>query len=344
MRVALVAQPLERVPPVRSGAVEMIISLLTEGLAARGHEVTLFASGDSVTTSRLVAPVPRAIEHDLDYQGQHWWPQSIQLGQVVDMEREFEVINSHAGYWFLPALRALQVPVVTTWHGYVHRVITRSILKAHAHASLIAVSEYQRHATSDLSLNWLETIHHGIPEADVVFSDRIGTYLLFLGRVSPVKRPHLAIRVALAAGMPIRVAGPIEDLDYFETVIRPLLRHPDVEFVGECIGEDKRRLLSDALALVHTPAWESFGLSVIEALGSGTPAICPDRCSLPELVDHGVTGFVCQTTSEMRDACLRVAGLDRASCKAAFDQRFTVGRMLDAYEACLQRVAAGAQK
>jgi glycosyltransferase involved in cell wall biosynthesis len=342
MRIALVAQPLERVPPVRSGAVEMIISLLTEGLAARGHEVTLFASGDSVTKSRLVAAVPRAIEHDLDYEGQHWWPQSIQLGQVVDMQNEFEVINSHAGYWFLPALRALDVPAVTTWHGYVHRAITRSILKAHAYAPLIAVSEYQRDATSELSLNWLETIHNGVSEADVVFSDRVGTYLLFLGRVSQVKRPDVAIRVALSAGMPIRIAGPVEDRDYFDTVIRPLLHHPDVEFLGEVIGEEKRRLLSDALALIHTPTWESFGVAVIEALGSGTPAICSDRCSLPELVDHGVTGFVCQTSSEMRDACWRAADLDRACCKAAFDERFTVERMLDAYESCLQHVAAGA--
>ncbi len=338
MRIGLVVQPMERVPPLRSGAVEFIASSLVEGLVREGHDVTLFASGDSITSARLVSPVPKAVEHDRDYSGQTWWPQSILISQVLALQDEFDVIHSHAGYWFLPALHALRTPALMTWHGYVHRPITRRILSEFRRTPMIAPSDYQRRATSDLALNWIATIPHGIPYADLPFSDSASEYLLFLGRINPVKRPDLAIRIARSSGLPIRLAGPVNNLEYFRGVIQPLLRPPDIEFVGEITGRDKARLLGEAVALIHTSEWESFGVAVIESLACGTPVLCFDRCSLPELVQHGVTGFVCDTPSAMREACLRVATLDRHRCRDDFLQRFTCERMVSQHERWYERL------
>lgn len=340
MRIAVVAQPVERVPPVRSGAVELIVSHLVEGLVDRGHDITLFASGDSHTRARLVAPVERAIQHDLEYEGQDWWPQSLMIAQVLERQDQFDIINSHAGYWFLPALHALTTPAVLTFHGYVHRKISGDILACHRTTPLIAVSNYQRMATANLQLNWADTIANGVHASDLTYSDRIGDYLLFLGRVVPVKRPDVAIRVALAAGIRIVVAGPVLDVDYFDAVIRPLLRHPGVEYVGEVVGEQRRSLLSDALGLIHPAEWESFGVALIEAMGSGTPVVCSDRASLPELVADGVTGFVCSSLSEMRDACWRLPGISRAACRDHFLSTFTADKMVDAYVQCYERLVA----
>ncbi|HEX6291172.1 MAG TPA: glycosyltransferase family 4 protein [Herpetosiphonaceae bacterium] len=340
MRIALVAQPVERVPPVRSGAVELIVSNLAEGLVERGHDVTLFASGDSRTRARLVAPVRRAIQHDLAYDGLDWWPQSILIAQVLERQREFDIINSHAGYWFLPALHALTTPAVLTFHGYVHRKITTDILAYHRTAPLVAVSNYQRAATAALDLNWVDTIYNGVATSDLTYADQIGEYLLFLGRVVPVKRPDAAIRVALAAGIRIVVAGPVLDGDYFDHVIRPLLRNPGVEYVGEVVGEQRRSLLSGALGLIHTAEWESFGVSLIEAMASGTPVVCSDRASMPELVLDGVTGYVCASLNEMRDACWQLSGISRAACRAHFLRNFTADTMVDRYVQCYERLAA----
>jgi glycosyltransferase involved in cell wall biosynthesis len=338
MRIALVAQPVERVPPVRSGAIELIVSNLAEGLVGRGHDVTLFASGDSRTRANLVAPVERAIGHDLEYEGQDWWPQSIMIAQVLERQREFDIINSHAGYWFLPALHALTTPAVLTFHGYVHRKITGDILAYHRTTPMIAVSNYQRVATATLQLNWVDTIYNGVHASDLAYSDQTGDYLLFLGRVVPVKRPDVAIRVALAAGIRIVVAGSVLDADYFDHVIRPLLRHPGVEYVGEVVGEQRKSLLSGALGLIHTAEWESFGLALIEAMGSGTPVVCSDRASMPELVADGVTGYVCTSLNAMRDACWRLPSISRAACRDHFLSNFTADKMVDSYVQCYQRL------
>src|SRR2546430_112930 len=216
MRVGLVVQALERTPPVRSGAVERTVWYLAERLVELGHEVTLFASGDSVTSARLVPACDRALLHDLEFEGQQWWVATVQAAQVVRMQAEFDVITSHAGYALLSALPAIRVPVTSTWHGFMHRPVTRRILREYAPASLMATSDYQRRATADLGLNWLAMVHNGVATSDVAYHATGERSLVFLARMARDKRPDLAIRVALAAGLPIRLAGKVLDQDYFD--------------------------------------------------------------------------------------------------------------------------------
>jgi glycosyltransferase involved in cell wall biosynthesis len=331
VRVGIVVQPLERTPPIRSGAVERTVWYLAESLVSLGHQVTLFASGDSQTTARLVPAVERSILHDLDYAGQEWWPQTIQAAQVVRMQSEFDVINSHAGYSLLSAVHALRVPFVTSWHGFMHRPITRAILSNYSYAPLIATSDYQRKASEDLSLNWIAMVHNGIAESDLSYGRSGQDYLLFMARLVPDKRPDVAIRVALAAGMPLKLAGKIFDATYFDEAIRPFLRLPSIEYVGEVIGNEKKELLANARALLHPSEFEACSNVIIEAMGSGTPVICLDRSSNNELVADGVTGFVCDSLNEMRDSCGRLDSLDRGACRSRYLSKFTVDHMVAGY-------------
>jgi glycosyltransferase involved in cell wall biosynthesis len=331
MRIAQVAPLYERVPPEQYGGTERVVSYLTEELVRLGHEVTLFASGDSITTARLVAPCRRALRLD-PHCRDPLAPHVRMLGQVYQHAHQFDVIHCHTDYLGLPLARSTRTPTVITLHGRLDIPELAPLYGDYPDVSLVSISDAQRmhlpHA------NWVATVHHGLPADLYPFYPQPGRYLLFLGRISPEKRPDSAIRVACRAGVPLRIAAKVDKVDreYFETTIRPLLHHPLVEFIGEVDDHHKRSLLGEALALLFPIDWpEPFGLVMIEALACGTPVIARRRGSVPEVLRDGYTGIVCETEADMVEAVHRVATLDRATCRREFEQRFTAPRMAQRY-------------
>jgi glycosyltransferase involved in cell wall biosynthesis len=340
MRIAQVAPLFERVPPHHYGGTERIVSYLTEELVRRGHSVSLFASGDSITRARLVPGCERSLRvgaPDRDYVALHL----AMLLRVYEHARDFDVVHCHTDYLGLPLARMAPVPTVLTLHGRLDLPEVHPLYQAFPGVHLVSISDAQRAPLE--GVRWARTVHHGLPRELYPFQGRLGRYLLFIGRISHEKRPDAAIRVAIRAGVPLRIAAKIDHADraYFEREVRPLLDHPLIEFLGEVDDERKRALLAEALALIFPIDWpEPFGIVVIEALASGTPVIARRRGSVPELVTDGETGVVCESEDEMVAAVSRVARLDRAACRAAFERRFTVDSMANAYLRLYDRVRA----
>jgi glycosyltransferase involved in cell wall biosynthesis len=344
MRIAEVAPLYEGVPPRGYGGTERVVSYLTEELVARGHDVTLFASGDSVTAARLAPCCPQGLRLN-DRRSDPVALHLAMLLRVYERAREFDVIHCHTDYLGLPLTRLTDRPTVLTLHGRLDLLETHPVYRAFPEAALVSVSDAQR--TPLTGVTWAATVHHGLPPDLFRFAPGPGRFLLFLGRISPEKRPDAAIRVAVAAGVPLRIAAKVDPADrvYFEEVIRPLLGHPLVEFVGEVDDAGKQALLGEALALLFPVDWpEPFGLVMIEALASGTPVIARRRGSVPEVIEHGRTGFLCESEDEMVAAVARLDALCRADCREAFERRFTVGRMaadyLRVFAACRARTSA----
>ncbi len=339
MRIAQVAPLHERVPPVLYGGTERVVSYLTEELVRMGYDVTLFASGDSVTRARLRAPCARALRLDPNCRDA-LAPHVRMLGQVYQQAREFDIIHCHTDYLGLPLTRFTDTPTVITLHGRLDIPEIAPLYRDYSEVPLVSISNAQRAPLSDA--NWIATVHHGLPPDLFPFEPRPDSYLLFLGRISPEKRPDAAIRIACRAGVPLRIAAKVDAVDraYFEAEIRPLLRRPRVEFLGEVDDEQKKTLLGRARALLFPIDWpEPFGLVMIEALACGTPVIARRRGSVPEVLRHGVTGWICDTEEEMVAAVERIGEIDRATCRAEFEARFTAAHMarnyVQVYEAVL---------
>jgi len=342
MRIAQVAPLYERVPPRLYGGTERVVAYLTDELVRRGHDVTLFASGDSGTRARLVAAVPEALR--LSPAGADPLPPHVvQLSQVFERAGEFDVIHCHVDTLALPFSRLVATPVVHTLHG---RLDLPSLPPLFAHfrdVPLVSISDAQRRPLAHLGLAWAATVHHGLPLAQYPFSPQGGDYLAFLGRVSPEKGLDVAIALAREVGIPLRIAAKVDSLDrpYFEREIVPLLRGPLVEFLGEIGDGEKPAFLGGARALLFPVDWpEPFGLVMIEALACGTPVIARPRGSVPEVIEDGVTGFVADTLDDLVDAAKRIDTIDRAGCRRRFEERFSVARMADGYEAVYRRLAA----
>src|SRR5262245_50559915 len=295
MRIAQVAPLYESVPPRLYGGTERVVSWLTDELVRRGHEVTLFAAGDSRTSARLVAPYPRGLRLDPsapDAVALH----VIELAQAFERADEFDVIHCHVDYLAFPYARLVRTPVVHTLHG---RQDLRHLLRLFEHfteAPLVSISDSQRTPLRSLPLCWLATVHHGLPVADLPWrAQPRGGYLAFLGRIAQEKRPDLAIEVAKRLGLPLRIAAKIDDADrkYFERKIRPSLNHPLIEFVGELDEPQKWEFLADARCLIFPIDWpEPFGIAMIEALACGTPVVARPCGSVPEIVREGGVGLV----------------------------------------------------
>jgi len=331
MRIAQVAPLYERVPPQLYGGTERVVSYLTEELVRLGHEVTLFASGDSLTQARLAACCPRALRLDPDCQDP-LAPHVRMLGQVYQRAREFDVLHCHTDYLGLPLSRSTPTPTVLTLHGRLDIPDIAPLYREYPAVALVSISDAQRFPLPEV--NWAATVHHGLPPDLYAFQPRPTSSLLFLGRISPEKRPDSAIRVACRAGVPLRIAAKVDKVDraYFETTIRPLLDHPLIEFLGEVDERQKRVLLGEALALLFPIDWpEPFGLVMIEALACGTPVIARLRGSVPEVLREGTTGVLCETEDDMVEAVRRVATLERAACRREFEQRFTARVMAQQY-------------
>jgi glycosyltransferase involved in cell wall biosynthesis len=340
MRIAQVAPLYERVPPTYYGGTERVVSYLTEELVRQGHEVTLFASGDSVTNARLVAPCPRALRLDPQCQDP-LAPQILMLEQVVAESRRFDLIHFHIDYLHFPLLRRHSTPQVTTLHGRLDIPDLVPLYQEFADMPVISISDAQRAPLP--WLNWQGTVYHGLPDDLYTFRPDPGTYLAFLGRISPEKRVDRAIDIAKHLDMPIKIAAKVDavDREYFEEVVAPLLGDPRVDYLGE-IGEgEKDAFLGHAYALLFPIDWpEPFGLVMIEAMACGTPVIAYRNGSVPEVIEEGVTGFIVAGLEDAVRAAERIPTLSRQRCRQWFEERFSAGHMARDYLTVYQRVMA----
>ena len=345
MRIAHVAPLYERVPPALYGGTERVVSYLVDEQVRRGHEVTLFASGDSRTAASLVSPLPRAIRLD-DGVSDPIAPHMVELSQAFERAEEFDLIHCHVDYLAFPFSRLVRTPTVHTLHGRLDLPHLRPLLAHFDDVPLVSISDAQRRPVDDLSLAWAGTVHHGLPLENYPVGRGSGGYLAFLGRISPEKRPDLAIRAARRAGMPLRIAAKVDAADraYFEEQIEPLLADPLIDFMGEIGDSEKPRFLGEAAALMFPTDWpEPFGLVVIEALACGTPVISRACGSVPELIVPGRTGFIADTVEELALAARSIDRIDRAACRREAQARFSAQRMADGYDAVYDRLEAGAQ-
>ena len=338
MRIAQVSPLIESVPPKHYGGTERIVSYLTEELVRLGHEVTLFASGDSVTNTRLIAPCQRSLRKNEKCKD----PvarEVLLVDHVLEHAGEFDVIHFHTGYLHFPVCRCLSVPHLTTLHGRLDLPDLVPVFDRFRNEPLISISNAQRQPLA--WANWQTTIYHGL-RTDL-FSFRRGSddYLAFLGRISPEKGADRAIEIAKRVGIPLKIAAKVDRADrrYFKRVVEPLLNESYVEWVGEISDHQKNDFLGNAYALLFPIDWpEPFGLVMIEAMACGTPVIAYDRGSVPEVMDDGVTGFIVRELDEAAEAVRRVRNLSRARCREVFDKRFTATRMANDYIHMYQRM------
>ncbi|EHL98153.1 glycosyltransferase, group 1 family protein [Acetobacteraceae bacterium AT-5844] len=331
MRIAQIAPLFEAVPPKLYGGTERVVHSLTEELVALGHDVTLFASGDSVTSAKLAAMRPEALR--LDPTVKDWVAHYHRMVEhVARRAHEFDVIHSHIDYFPLGLLSRQPVPFLTTLHGRLDLPEFAEIYSTYEHTPFVSISDHQRRPIPNL--NWARTVLHGMPKDRLRPLDVERDYFAFLGRVSPEKGLDRAIRIAAAAGVKLKVAAKVDNADkaYFENEIKPLLSTGHVEFIGEINDEQKPAFLSGAHALLFPIRWpEPFGLVMIEAMACGTPVIAFRDGSVPEVMEDGVTGFIVESEEQALEALKKIPTLDRALVRARFDERFTARRMAEDY-------------
>jgi glycosyltransferase involved in cell wall biosynthesis len=331
MRIAQVSPLYESVPPQLYGGTERVVAYLTNALVELGHEVTLFASGDSRTRAEL-APV---------------WPNSLRLspplidpsvtdvllvGRVLERAHEFDVIHFHSGYSHFPVMERLAVPHLTTLHGRLDLPELQPLFRRFGDMPVTSISDAQRAPLP--GINWVGTVHHGLPSVPRPTARQSGDYFAFLGRISPEKRVDRAIEIANRLRVPLKIAAKIDRADraYYEREIAPLLASPFVEYIGEIGEHDKPAFLGGARALLFPIDWpEPFGLVMIEAMACGTPVIAFRHGSVPEVIDHGVTGFLVDDMDAAVAAAARVGEISRRGCRAVFERRFSASRMARDY-------------
>lgn len=350
LRIAQVAPPFESVPPSGYGGTERVVAVLTEELVRRGHDVTLFASGDSQTSAELIPTVEKALWHQqLRYHDfTPFW--TLVLGRLVEDIGRFDVIHSHLDYFGFPLARISPSPVVTTLHGRLDEAQMLPLYRAFRDVPLVSISESQRRPVPDA--NWVGNVYHGIDLDEFTLNDRGGKYLAFLGRISPEKGLDVALRVARASNMPLKIAArkPLpfknvpevrRDWEYYQEQILPMLDGRGIEFIGEVAGPDKDHFLRNAAALLFPICWpEPFGLVMIEALACGTPVLALRHGSVPEIIVDGKTGFICDTEDDLAEAVHCIDRLDRQACREEVEHRFSPGAMADAYERIYSRLLA----
>ncbi|MBI3201282.1 MAG: glycosyltransferase family 4 protein [Myxococcales bacterium] len=335
MRVAIIAPISWRVPPRHYGPWEQFVSLLTEGLVERGVDVTLFATADSLTRARLVGSAPTGYSEDPELDAKVW--ESLHISAVFERAAEFDLI--HNSFDFLPLTYSalVETPVVTTIHGFSSERILPVYQKYDRRCHYVAISDADRHP----SLDYVATIHHGIDMQRFVVPTGARDYLLFFGRIHPDKGTKEAIEVAERAGLPLVIAGIVQDQGYFEQFVQPHLDGERVQFLGAVGPERKNQVLGGARALLHLVSFdEPFGFSVVEAMACGTPVIAMRRGSMPELVRQGESGYLVDSVASAVEAVARVEGLDPARVRASVERRFDSGRMVDEYLAVYRRVLA----
>jgi glycosyltransferase involved in cell wall biosynthesis len=335
LRIAVLASVAHRTPPHSYGPWEQVASTLAEGLVALGHDVTLFATADSVTTAALHSEVPTGYEEDPSIDAKVC--EALHIAAAFQRAGEFDLLSNQFDFLPLTYSRLVPIPVVTTIHGFSSERIV-PVYRAYDETShYVAISDADRHP----DLGYAATIHHGIDLTRFTFVPEPGSYLLFLGRIHPHKGTHLAIDVARQAGLPLVIAGIVQDEGYFREQVQPRLG-PDVTYVGPVAPVERDRLLGGALALLHLISFaEPFGLSVVESLATGTPVIAFGLGSMPELIDHGRTGFLVDDIAGAIAAVSEVGALHRGSCRAEAVARFSADRMVADYAELFARIVAG---
>lgn len=339
MKIAQVAPLTEAVPPKLYGGTERVVAYLTDALVELGHEVTLFASGDSATKATLAPIWPTALRLDPNVTD-HFVPMFMQLETVARRAHEFDVIHCHLDYFGYPLLRRLATPSITTLHGRLDLPELPALYGLYGDIPVVSISDSQRVPLPEA--NYVATVLHGLPQNLLTKGSGRGGYLAFLGRISPEKAPDAAIRIAAKAGIPLKIAAKVDrvDREYFKTTVEPLLSLGQVEFIGEIREDEKEEFLGNAAGLLFPIAWrEPFGLVMIEAMACGTPVIAMENGSVPEVQEDGVTGFIVHSEEEAVDAVGRIGSLDRDRIRAEFDRRFTAHRMAQNYLKLYARLA-----
>ena len=341
MKIAQIAPLAESVPPRLYGGTERVVSYLTEELVRLGHDVTLFASGDSQTSARLVACAPHALR--LDPQVRDPLPSHLlMMERVRSLAHEFDVLHFHTDHVHLPLFRPLARKCVSTLHGRLDLPDLLPLLREYADMPLVSISNAQRHALP--RANWVATVYHGLPEAVCPFNPAPrGNYLAFLGRISPEKGIERAIEIARRARYPLRIAAKVDrtEEDYWRSRVAPLLSDPLIRFVGEVNEAQKPAFLGNARALLFPIDWpEPFGLAMIEAMSCGTPVIAWPHGSVPEIVEHGVTGFVADSVEAAVTAVRDAERLDREEVRLRCEERFSAARMARDYLAVYRSLRA----
>ncbi|NLJ37146.1 MAG: glycosyltransferase family 4 protein [Candidatus Atribacteria bacterium] len=331
MRIAQIAPLYESVPPKYYGGTERVVSYLTEELVNLGHEVTLFASGDSVTKAKLFAACRRSLrldKHCKDQLAHH----ILMLEQVFQHAKEFDIIHFHVDYLHFSLSRRHPINHLTTLHGRLDIPDLIPLYREFKDLPLVSISNAQREPLP--WVNWQATIYHGLPDNLYRFRPETGKYFAFLGRISPEKRVDRAIEIAKQVGIPLKIAAKVDrvDLDYFEGVVEPLLCDPLIEFVGEIGDGEKDEFLGNAYALLFPIDWpEPFGLVMIEAMACGTPIIAYNHGSVSEVMEEGHTGFIVKDLKGAIEAAKRISDLSRQRCREVFEMRFTAQKMANHY-------------
>jgi glycosyltransferase involved in cell wall biosynthesis len=344
MHIAEIAPLAESVPPSHYGGTERVVSWLTDELVGLGDKVTLFASGGSKTKGELVPVSPKPLRLSrppIDPMS----ALSASLECVASRAHEFDVIHNHLDWIPIPLLRRLGRPFVTTLHGRLDLPHQHTFVAGFSDSPFISISNNQRGPLAEL--NFVDTIYHGLPERLLLPNLQHGSYLAFLGRLTPEKGAHIAIKLARTTHLPLRIAAKIPRMQshYFKEQIEPLLDGDQIDFVGEVNERQKQDFLGNAMVLLVPIDWpEPFGLVMIEAMACGTPVIAWRRGSVPEIIEHGVTGFIVEDEAEAVDAIARVPALDRGGVRAAFERRFTSRRMAEAYRRCFRGLMAASDR
>lgn len=331
MRIAQVAPLLESVPPKMYGGTERVVSYLTEELVALGHEVTLYASADSVTSARLRPSAERSLRLDpncRDPIAHHL----LMIERVFADARAYDIVHFHIDFLHFPASRVRPINHVTTLHGRLDLPELVQLYREYRDMPVISISDAQRAPVP--WANWAATVHNALPGDLLTFNAVGGDYLAFVGRISPEKGTHFAIDIARRAGMPLKIAAKVDkvDWDYFEQVVKPLLKPPGVEYVGEIGEAEKNEFLGNAAAMLFPIDWpEPFGLAMIESLACGTPVIACPRGSVREVIGDGINGFLVHNVKEAVQAVGKISQIDRQRCRAEFERHFTAERMAKEY-------------
>ncbi len=331
LKIAQVAPLYESVPPTAYGGTERVVSWITEELVKQGHEVTLFASGDSITNARLVSPIAKALRLDSS-SVDSMAPHILAIEQVARMADQFDIIHYHLDYLHFPTSRLRKCNQVTTLHGRLNIPELKPLYREFREMAVVSISDNQRNSLP--YANWVGTVYHGMPKNLLTFVEKPKDYLLFLGRIAPEKGTVEAIEIAIRAGREIKIAAKVDsaDRDYFNREVRPLLRDPLVDFVGEVTLPVKNELLGGAKALIFPINWpEPFGLVMIEAMACGTPTIAFNRGSVPEVLEDGRTGYIVENIDEAVSSLGKIDDFDRGSCREIFEQRYSVEKMVAGY-------------
>lgn len=340
MRIAQIAPLSEAVPPKFYGGSERVVAALVEELVDRGHEVTLFASGDSETSANLVPVIPESLRRapgTIDTLAPH-----IAMLELIEEHADaFDIIHSHVDYLVYPFTRHWRTPTVSTLHGRLDIPELPLVYGSYPEANLISISDSQRRPLAFQRLNWIATVYNGIVLDHFSFQPEPGDYLVFIGRISEEKRPDLAIEVARRCGIPLKIAAKIDPANdqWYLRQFEPLLDDPIVEFLGEVDEAGKDQLLQGALALLFPSLWpEPFGMVMVEAMACGVPVIGLRCGAVPEVIDDGKTGFICDSVDEMVAGVKRIGEIDRTACRRHVEVNFSAQTMADRHEAAYDRV------